>query len=326
MIVETIPQTDLKASSICFGTAHIGSKLDEEASFRLLDLFVELGGNLMDSSHNYADWACEIKSISEKTIGKWMKLRNNRSRMIVSTKGACPESKGRFFRLGRDDIMSDLNSSLQNLQTDCIDLYWLHRDDPSVSAEHILDTLLEAVDAGKIRYFACSNWTLSRIQEVQRLAEAKGRQGFCASQIMWSLAQPNRENMSDKTIVVMDEGTKAYHARTQMAVVPFSSQAGGFFGGKYSREEQDSRKQSSVGKIYFNDTNFGRLERVQEVASRLDTTPNAVALACLFNHPFAVFPIVGSHTDEQLSDSCQAGDLRLDEATARYIETGLGAE
>lgn len=320
-----IPQTDLYASAICFGTAQIGSKLDEAASFRLLDLYVELGGNLVDSSHNYADWACAIKSVSEKTIGKWMKLRKNRGQMIVSTKGACPEPNGRFFRLGRDDIMSDLNSSLSNLQTDCIDMYWLHRDDPFVSVGQILEPLLEAVDAGKIRYFACSNWTLARIQEVQRLAEAKGRQGFSASQVMWSLAKPNQEQLSDKTIVVMDEETKAYHANTRMAVFPFSSQAGGFFGGKYGRKSQESHTQSAVGKIYFNDTNFSRLERVQQVAARLDTTPNAVALAWLFAHPFAIFPIVGPHSEDQLIDSCIAGELRLDEATARYIETGLSS-
>ncbi|MDF2721199.1 MAG: aldo/keto reductase [Paenibacillus sp.] len=284
MKYETIPNTDLSASSICYGTAPIGSTLDEAASFRMLDLFVELGGNFMDSSHNYANWACDIPSISEKTIGKWMKQRNNRNRMIVSTKGACPDSKGRFFRLQPEDIMADLDDSLINMQTDCIDLYWLHRDDPSVEAEIILDTLLDAVDAGKIRYFACSNWTLSRLEEVQKLAEQKGRQGFCASQIQWSLAQPNKELMSDKTIVVM---------------------------------------KASVARLYFSDANFGRLERASEVAAQLGTTTNVIALAYLHSHPFAVFPIVGSHREEQMIDSCKAGDLRLDEATARYINSGV---
>ncbi|TMV47408.1 aldo/keto reductase [Paenibacillus mesophilus] len=316
-----IPNTGLNASSICMGTASIGSKLNEEESFRLLDLFVELGGNFLDSSHNYADWACEIKSISEKTIGKWMKERSNRNRIVVGTKGACP-TKEHFFRLTRDDIMHDLHGSLRNLQTECIDLYWLHRDDPNVPAEEILDVLLDAAEAGKIRHFACSNWTLPRIEEVQRIAAGKGKPGFCASQIMWSLAAPNTDNMSDKTIVVLDEETRQYHARTDMALVPFSAQAGGFFGGRYGRDEADQRKQSSVGKVYFSDTNFGRLDRVREVASRLNETPSAVALAYLFTQPFPVFPIIGSHTAEQLTDSCRAGDLRLDGETALYLETG----
>jgi aryl-alcohol dehydrogenase-like predicted oxidoreductase len=218
--------------------------------------------------------------------------------------------------------MADLEDSLINMQTDCIDLYWLHRDDPSVEAEIILDTLLDAVDAGKIRYFACSNWTLSRLEEVQKLAEQKGRQGFCASQIQWSLAQPNKELMSDKTIVVMDEETMAYHTRTKVAVVPFTSQASGFFGGKYSRSGPNEGK-ASVARLYFSDANFGRLERASEVAAQLGTTTNVIALAYLHSHPFAVFPIVGSHREEQMIDSCKAGDLRLDEATARYINSGV---
>ncbi|WP_176706657.1 aldo/keto reductase [Paenibacillus hemerocallicola] len=322
MKYAAIPYTDLVASPICLGTSPIGSRLKEEESFRLLDLFVELGGNFLDSSHNYADWACEVKSISEKTIGKWMKARGNRSRIIVGTKGACPSGE-RFFRLTRDEIMHDLHGSLQNLQTDCIDLYWLHRDDPTVPVEQILEILLDAADAGKIRHFACSNWSLPRIREAQSIAAEKGKPGFCASQIMWSLAQPNTDNMSDKTIVVMDEETKRYHAEAGMAQVPFSSQAGGFFGGRYNREDAgEGRKPTSVGKVYFNETNFGRLDRVREVASRLNASPSEVALAYLFAQPFPVFPIIGSHTPEQLTDSCKAGDLRLDERTALYLETG----
>lgn len=322
MKYATIPRTDLTASSICLGTSAIGSRLDEEQSFRLLDLFVELGGNFLDSSHNYADWACEVKSISEKTIGKWMKARKNRDRIIVGTKGACP-TKERFFRLTRDDIMQDLLGSLQNLQTDCIDLYWLHRDDPSLPVDDILETLLDAAEAGKIRHFACSNWTLPRLMEAQSIAASKAKPGFCANQLLWSLAEPNRNNMADDTIVVMDEDTKQYHARTGLAAIPFSSQAGGFFGGRYNREDAgEGHKRTNVVNVYFNETNFARLDRVRETAAGLNESPSAVALAFMFAQPFPVFPIIGSKSPEQLTDSCKAGDLRLDEQTVRYIETG----
>src|SRR5690606_2970866 len=130
MIYRTIPDTNLNVSSICLGTAQIGSTINKEDSFRLLDQFIELGGSFLDTSLNYADWQSDIASISEKTIGEWAKQRNVWGKVIIATKGACPAPKpGRFFRLTREDIIHDLHNSLRNLQTDCIDLYWLHRDD-----------------------------------------------------------------------------------------------------------------------------------------------------------------------------------------------------
>lgn len=168
MLYQTMPQTDLMLSSICLGTASLGSTISKSESFRLLDEFAELGGNFLDTSLNYADWECEIKSVSEKTIGEWLKQRKQGNKIIVGTKGACPNQE-RFFRLTREDIIHDLHNSLNNLQTDCIDLYWLHRDDPTQPVELIIDVLQEQVEAGKIRYFACSNWTVGRIQEAKNL-------------------------------------------------------------------------------------------------------------------------------------------------------------
>ncbi|GAA3400717.1 aldo/keto reductase [Paenibacillus hodogayensis] len=323
MRLTAIPNTELTVSSLCLGTSPLGSSIDEAASFRLLDQFVELGGTFLDTSRNYADWACEIKSVSEKTIGKWMKDRNAFGRIVVGTKGACPSTE-RFFRLSRADIMDDLHSSLRNLQTDCIDLYWLHRDDLSVPAEDIWQVLVEAVEAGKIRYFACSNWTVSRIVEVQQLAQASGKPGFCASQIMWSLAEPNREQMADSTIVVMDEETERYHRQTGLALAPFSAQAGGFFGGRYDRPSPGTINggKPSVQALYGSEANYERYDRVREVAEQLGETTGVVALACLYARPFPVIPIVGPRTPEQLADCCRAGELRLDEQTAQYIEYG----
>lgn len=321
MRYRTIPRTDIHASSICLGTASIGSTLNEADSFKMLDTFVDLGGNFLDTSLNYADWQCEIKSVSEKTIGKWMKLRQNRNRIVVGTKGGCPKpAEGRFFRLSREELEHDLQKSLSNLQVSTIDLYWLHRDDPSRPVSEMIDFLHEQVIAGKIRSFGCSNWSVERIEEARAYSEAAGKYGFCANQMMWSLAEPNPDGISDKTLAVMDQATKKYHETYDLAAVPFSSQAGGFFGRALSRTELEKAK-PSLGK-YFNDVNFGRLERVREVAGKIGAAPSAVALAVLFAQPYAVYPIIGSRTTEQLADSCAAGQLRLEEKTARYIETG----
>lgn len=323
MILKTIPATELHASVICLGTATLGSSINEMESFKLLDSFVKAGGNFLDTSLNYADWECEIKGISEKTIGKWLKLRKNRDSIIIGTKGACPSLDPRyFFRLSREDILSDLQKSLTNLQTDVIDLYWLHRDDPTKPVGDIIDVLDEQVRAGRIRYFACSNWTLDRIEEAQFYAATHGKMGFCANQMMWSLAEPNKGNLPDQTIVTMDEKTKHYHQKMGLAAIPFSSQASGFFSGKYHMDELPTKL--GVGSTYFNDSNFSRLDRVMELSRQLAQPSSVIALAYLSSSPhgFPVFPIIGPSNVKQLEESCLAGDVLLEADAIRYLEVG----
>ncbi|MBP1994505.1 aldo/keto reductase [Paenibacillus eucommiae] len=322
MILKMIPATNLHASVICLGTAPFGSSINETESFKLLDSFVNAGGNFIDTSLNYADWACEIKGISEKTIGKWLKTRKNRGDIIVGTKGACPSTDPRyFFRLSREDILSDLEQSLRNLETDVIDLYWLHRDDPTKPVEGIIDVLDEQVRAGKIRFFACSNWTTKRIEEARLYAVNHGKHQFCASQIMWSLAEPNQAVfLSDPTIVSMDDKTRHYHEQKNLAVVPYSSQANGFFSGQYRKDELPNKP--AIVENYFNDLNFDRLDRVMELSRQLDKPPSVISLAYLSSsqHGFPVFPIIGASNIKQLEESCLAGDVILDASAVRYLE------
>lgn len=319
MIQQTIPGTDLRASTICFGAASIGSSINESDSFRLMDAFIDRGGNFFDTALNYADWSCPITSISEKTIGKWLRTRPDRDRIIVATKGACPKPE-RFFRLSAEEIAADLQESLTNLQTDCIGLYWLHRDDPTRPVEEIVETLNELVRAGHIRFFGCSNWTLERLQEAKRYAESKGLQSFCANQMMWSLSSIAKENISDETIVLMDEALEAYHEAEHLAAIPFSSQAGGFFSGRYRREQPAPVSKREFVKQHWHETNFGRLDRVLELAEQTGKAPAALALAYLIAHPFPVFPIIGARNAEQLIESCDAGTFRLDAEALRYLK------
>ncbi|OUS72142.1 hypothetical protein B1748_25115 [Paenibacillus sp. MY03] len=319
MIKQTMYKTDLHVSVICLGTALLGDKVNEKESFRLLDSYVDLGGNFLDTALAYGGWSGPAKAASEKTIGKWLKLNKRHGRIIVGTKGACPTTE-RFFRLSRTDILSDLHNSLENLQTDCLDLYWLHRDDPARPVEEVIDLLNEQVQAGKIRYFGCSNWTLPRIQAAQTYAEQHNKQGFCANQPMWSLAQPNLEYLEDQTIVHMDNEMKKYHELHEMPAIPFASQAGGFFSGRYRRGEAVHPDKDCFSKLYYNEKNFNKLERVLEVARQYQKSPVVIALSYLLSQPFAVFPIIGSYTTSQLTESCAAGDFRLDADTWRYID------
>lgn len=314
--------TDLKPSAICLGTGQLGSTVDKKTSFELLDAFVDMGGNFIDTAHVYADWIPGERSASEKTIGRWLKERGIRDKVIIGTKGAHPElSTMHIQRLSRDEIVKDLNESLEYLQTDYIDLYWLHRDDPKRPVADILETLNDQVSAGKIRYFGCSNWKPYRIKEALEYAEKNGLKAFVANQMMWSYALPNKEGIKDKTLVPMDEEGLELHRQTGIAAIPYSSQAKGFFT-KLSISGLEGLS-DDIKEVYYNDENMQRFKRAKKVAEEMAISINQVALAYLISQPFTTIPIVGCYTIEKLKDSMGAGDLQLDEKTLQYLENGI---
>ena len=118
--------------------------------------------------------------------------------------------------------MKDLLESLGHLRTDYIDLYWLHRDDPKRSIAEILETLNDLTDAGKIRYFGCSNWEVPRIREAMKYASDQGMRGFVANQMMWSLAIPNPTALEKSTVTMSVEGIEL-HKETQLTAIPFTT-------------------------------------------------------------------------------------------------------
>ncbi|HEX7057742.1 MAG TPA: aldo/keto reductase [Bacilli bacterium] len=317
---KSIPGTDLSCSMLSLGSVFFGSTISEEDSFRLMDMYVERGGNMVDTAQVYANWLLVATSASEKTIGRWMKARKNRHRLVVTTKGAHPDpATMHISRMSPRELAADLDGSLMRLGVDCIDLYWLHRDDPNIAAGEILETLNGFVKAGKIRYFGCSNWTIARIDEAQRYAKEKGIQGFAANQMMWSLAYVERASLSDPTLVPMDADMKNYHAETGLAAIPYTSQAEGLFtkweSGLYTFD--DSRI-----KPYFRSAeNVRRFYRARELAAELSLTVSQVVLAYLVSQPFTTIPIIGCRTPEMLIDSLAAADVVLTPEQLAFLES-----
>ncbi len=202
-----------------------------------------------------------------------------------------------------------MTESLEYLQIDIIDLYWLHRDDVSIPVGEILEALNEQVWLGNIRYFGCSNWTISRIQDALDYAARKNIQAFVANQPLWSLAAADMEAIPDQTLVGMDDEAIAFHNRTKMSVIPYSSQAKGFF----SKIERFGHEGLSEGdqKVYFSDLNSRRLLRVQALAKKYAVSVNDIALSYLLSQPFVTIPVVGCKTIEQLKSSLKALDVVL---------------
>lgn len=321
MNYTTIPKTELKPAAICLGSTHIGSAIDRDSSFELFDIYAEHGGNFIDTASVYANWLPGERNISEKTIGQWLKLRKNRAEIIIGTKGAHPELATMYIpRLSPAEIGSDLNDSLKNLQTEVIDLYWLHRDDPGRPVEEILETLNEQVKEGKIRYFGCSNWQTARIRAAQTYAAEHGLQSFVANQMMWSLAQTDPTGIKDKTIVGMDELMKQYHLETGLAAVPYSSQGNGLFQrlAQGTLEQMDAQARAT----YQVEENRQRFERIKHVAAATGLSVTEIVLGYLQSQPFTTIPIVGCRTKGQLQDSLRAAEVRLEPEQVKYLESG----
>lgn len=319
---KTIPGTELSVSCLCLGTHTFGWTLSEKDSFALMDAFVEQGGNFLDTAHSYAQWAkgFEDKCISEKTIGAWMRERGNRESVIVGTKGGWTHYQTRKLMSSREELTAQIERSRKELGVDCIDLYWLHYDNPAYPVTHFIDFLNEQTEAGKILHFACSNWPLSRIREANAYAAANGLRTFVANQMWWSLASPDMAAYPDPTAVGMDAETMEFHRDTGMAVIPYSPQAKGFFNklDEHGEEGLDAFSKQ----MFLRPENVERLVRVKEVAAQVNASIAQVALAYMLTQPFPTFPIVGCSRVEHLIDSVKAMEVKLTPEMVRYLETG----
>jgi aryl-alcohol dehydrogenase-like predicted oxidoreductase len=315
---KRITNTELECSAIVLGSADMGDKLKEQESFRLMDMYLDSGGNMIDTAEVYGNWLPVGKSISEMIIGKWMQERKNRSQLIVTTKGGHQDLATMHIpRVAPKDIAADLEGSLRRLQVETIDLYWLHRDDPSRPVGEIIEMLNEQRNAGKIRYFGCSNWQTARIAEAQSYAEAHSLQTFSASQVWWSVAAIDRSKVADPDLAFMDEAMYQYHQKTQLSAFAYSSQAKGLF----TKMESASIESSDfeLPELYRLTENGIRYLKLKRLADELSVTISQVVLAYLISQAIPSFPIIGSRTPAQLKDSLKSTEVSLTPAQLKLL-------
>jgi aryl-alcohol dehydrogenase-like predicted oxidoreductase len=314
-----IPGLPIQPSPICLGTADFGGDLDQAAAFSILDTYIEQGGNFLDTASVYANWVPgNLLSSSEKIIGCWLKQHKNRHKIVLATKGGHPDlSTMHISRLSRAEIEADLHASLRNLQTDVIDLYWLHRDDPAHPVEDILTTLNDAVQAGKIRTFGCSNWRVERLRAANDYAAAHHLQGFAASQVLWNLAVVAQAAIGDPTTVVMDDALWEYHRATGLPAIPFSATANGFFN-KLARGGFGSLSPLHQ-KMYAAPENIQRFESARQLAQEKGISITQVVLGYLLSQPFPVYPIIGPKRIEHLLDSLGAASSAFSASDFRFV-------
>ncbi|WP_372400239.1 aldo/keto reductase [Azospirillum sp. HJ39] len=297
-------RSGLTVSPLCFGGNVFGWTADEATSFRLLDAFVDAGFNFIDTADVYSAWAPGNKGgESETIIGNWMKSRGNRDRIVLATKVGSEMGPGKKG-LPPAWIRTAVEDSLMRLQTDRIDLYQSHWDDPATPFEDTLGAYKELIDQGKVRAVGASNLTAARLREA---LEVSARTGLPRYETL----QPEY-NLHDR---------KGYEAELEglcrengLGVISYYSLASGFLTGKYRSTAdagKSARGQGAVSK-YLNDRGRGILAALDEVAARHGATPAQVALAWLIARPGLTAPIVSASRLEQMGDLIAAASLRLD--------------
>lgn len=318
-----IPGTDLEVSVVCMGTGEIGSSVSKEESFKLFDAMYEHGGTFIDTAKDYGNWVPGIeRSVSEKTVGEWMEKRNMQGKVVIATKGCMPdEETAENNCCSPETIRRHVEWSLQTLRTDCIDLWYIHRDDPKEPMEGILEELNNLQKKGKIRYFAASNMSLSRIIEADKIAEQKGINTFCAVQGLWNAALLKKFPYGDPQNAYMNTARFNYHKNKKLPWLSYQSTAFGLF----HRFEKGTVEQMNEGfrSFYYEKKSYERFERMKQVSAEYGVSISELVLSYLYSNPdFVTFPIVGSHKIAQVIDNFSCGNIILKPEELNYIEGG----
>jgi aryl-alcohol dehydrogenase-like predicted oxidoreductase len=310
-----VPGVEKPISRLVQGTVAMDAKHKDEA-FKVLDEVFALGCNTFDTAHVYS------AGENERTVGKWVNERRVRERVVIIGKGAHHNVDRK--RVTPFDITADLYDSLARFQFDCIDLYLLHRDDPSVPVGPIVEVLNQHKEAGLINAFGGSNWSPKRIQEANDYAAQHGLTPFVASSPQLSLAEQVKVPWEGCLSISgpANKPSRDWYQANQMPVFAWSSLAGGFFSGRFTRDNLatfDKYYDKVCIDAYAYEDNFRRLERAQQVAGELGLTVPQIAMAWVMNQPLNLFALVGAASGDEFQANMEALALKLDPQTLAWL-------
>jgi aryl-alcohol dehydrogenase-like predicted oxidoreductase len=300
---RTLGRSDLHITPLVLGGNVFGWTADQATSFRVLDAFVAGGGNAIDTADGYSVWVPgHVGGESETIIGNWLTRRGRRDDVVIATKVGWevnPENKG----LAKDYILRAVEGSLKRLQTDYIDLYQSHKDDPTVPVEETLEAYAQLVQQGKVRVIGASNFTAERLRESLQASEQHGYPRYATLQPLYNLY--DRADFEQNLLPLVQE--------QNIGVIPYYGLAAGFLTGKYRSEAdlQKSARGGGVGQKYLNDKGLRILGALDAVAARLQATPAQVALAWIIAQPGLTAPIASATSPEQVTELLRATELRL---------------
>ncbi len=311
MKYRKLGNSGLTVSSLALGGNVFGWTVDERASFQVLDAFVAAGGNLIDTADVYSAWAPGNKGgESETVLGKWLSRSRTREKVLIATKVGKemgPDRKG----LSKPYILFAADESLKRLKTDYIDLYQSHEDDPDTPLEETLGAFAQLIREGKVRAIGASNYDAGRLALALEVSEQNGYPSYQSLQPLYNLYE-RADYERNLEPLCLEKG---------LGVLPYFPLASGFLTGKYrSKKDLAGRAREEYARKYLDDRGFRILEALDEVARKYRSTPAAVSLAWLIEHPGITAPIPSATSVSQLTDLIQATRIHLDQASIETLD------
>jgi aryl-alcohol dehydrogenase-like predicted oxidoreductase len=302
MEMREIGTSGLKVAPWALGGNVFGWTADEPTSFKILDAFVDAGFNLIDTADTYSRWIPgHVGGESETVIGKWLKQSSKRDKVVIATKVGM-DMGGDKKGLSKTYILNEAEDSLKRLQTDHIDLYQSHKDDPTAPLEETLEAYAQLVKQGKVRVIGASNYVAGRLEEALKTSASKGIPRY-------QCLQPNY-NLYDREDY--EKNLEPLILKEKIGVIPYYALAAGFLTGKYRSEADLGKSPRGQGiKKYLNDRGFRILQSLDEVAKELSATPARVALAWMIARPGITAPIASATSLEQFDDLLAGTRLKM---------------
>lgn len=303
----SIPHVDKPVSRILYGTASEPFMSGDDCS-ELFDKMLSLGINALDTARVYKD--------AEKSVGKWIEKRNNRSDIVILSKCAHPSDDG-SKRVSEREIRKDLATSLENLRTSYIDIYLLHRDDPDVPAGEIVEILNALHAEGKIGAFGGSNWTHNRIEAANEYAYAHNLIPFEVSSPNFGLAEQIGDPWDGTCVTISgaeNSNAREWYSKNGMPVIAYSSLGRGLFSGRLKSDETENAGKildEAAMKGYGYPANYERLRRCEILADKKGMKVPQIAMAWLFNQPLNIFAVVSTSSAVRMKENIDALRLRL---------------
>jgi aryl-alcohol dehydrogenase-like predicted oxidoreductase len=302
MELRQLGQSDIKIAPLMLGGNVFGWNVDEQASFALLDAFVDAGFNGIDTADTYSRWAPGHKGgESETVIGNWLRKSGKRAQVVIATKVGNDIGEGKSLK--KDYLLRAAEACLKRLQVDCIDLLQTHFDDEVTPVEETLGAYAQLIRQGKVRAIGASNMSPARLNASLAASKKLGIPRY-------ESLQPNY-NLYDR--VDFESQFAPICAREGLGVITYYSLAGGFLTGKYRSAAEASKNPARGGKVrgYFDARGLGVLKALDAVAARHGATPAQIALAWLMARPGVTAPIASATSRQQLDDIMRAPSIKL---------------
>jgi aryl-alcohol dehydrogenase-like predicted oxidoreductase len=304
-------KSGIEVSPLCLGGNVFGWTLDPQRSFTILDGFLAAGFDFIDTADVYSKWIPGHKGgESEAILGRWLKERGNRKQVIVATKVGMEMGDG-GKGLSKAYILREVEASLKRLQSDYIDLYQSHQDDPDTPLEETMEAYAQLVKQGKVRAIGASNYKAERLTLALRVSPQHGYPRYETLQPLYNLY--DREEYETKL-----EPVCVQHG---LGVIPYFSLASGFLTGKYRSEADLAKSQRGPGvKKYLNQRGFRILAALDQVGQKYHASPVRVALGWLVARPSITAAIASATNLDQLNDLAEGVKLELDQSSIAVLD------